>query len=107
MYLSDLKTGEKAIIAKVLGHGSFRKRLIEMGFIRGKDVRVVLNAPLLDPIEYEILGYKVSLRREEASKIEVISEEEAKVMMKKAKILSTASLIPDEELREKIENFLG
>ena len=78
MYLSDLKTGEKAIIAKVLGHGSFRKRLIEMGFIRGKDVRVVLNAPLLDPIEYEILGYKVSLRREEASKIEVISEEEAK-----------------------------
>ena len=79
MYLSDLRTGEKAVIAKVLGHGSFRKRLIEMGFIRGKDVRVVLNAPLRDPIEYEILGYKVSLRREEASKIEVISEEEAKL----------------------------
>jgi len=78
MQLSELKTGEKAVIAKVSGHGSFRKRLIEMGFIRGKAVRVILNAPLKDPIEYEILGYKVSLRREEASKIEVISEEEAK-----------------------------
>lgn len=78
MQLSELQTGERAVIAKVSGHGSFRKRLIEMGFIRGKDVRVVLNAPLKDPIEYEILGYKVSLRREEASKIEVISEEEAR-----------------------------
>ena len=78
MRLSDLHTGERAVIAKVAGHGSFRKRLIEMGFIRGKSVRVVLNAPLKDPIEYEILGYKVSLRREEAEKIEVISEEEAR-----------------------------
>ena len=78
MQLSELHTGERAVIAKVSGHGSFRKRLIEMGFIRGKAVRVILNAPLKDPIEYEILGYKVSLRREEASKIEVISEEEAK-----------------------------
>ena len=78
MRLVDLKTGEKAVIAKVDGHGSFRKRLIEMGFIAGKTVTVVLNAPLKDPIEYEILGYKLSLRREEARKIEVISEEEAK-----------------------------
>ena len=66
------------MIAKVAGHGSFRKRLIEMGFIQGKTVRVVLNAPLKDPVEYEILGYKVSLRREEAARIEVISEEEAR-----------------------------
>lgn len=78
MRLVDLKTGEKAVIAKVDGHGSFRKRLIEMGFIAGKTVTVVLNAPLKDPIEYEILGYKLSLRREEARMIEVISEEEAK-----------------------------
>ena len=78
MFLSELKTGERAVIAKVAGHGSFRKRLIEMGFIQGKTVRVVLNAPLKDPVEYEILGYKVSLRREEAARIEVISEEEAR-----------------------------
>ena len=81
MYLSDLATGEKAVIVRVNGHGSFRKRLIEMGFIQGKKVTVVLNAPLKDPIEYEILGYKVSLRREEARRIEVISQEEASKMM--------------------------
>ena len=81
MKLSELKTGEKAVIVKVNGHGSFRKRIIEMGFVRGKLVKVVLNAPLKDPIEYEIIGYKISLRREEADKIEVISESEAKEMM--------------------------
>ena len=78
MQLSELKTGEQAVIVHVHGHGSFRKRLIEMGFIQGKTVRVVLNAPLRDPIEYEIIGYKVSLRREEAAQIEVASEEEAR-----------------------------
>ena len=77
MILSELQTGSKAVIAKVNGHGSFRKRLIEMGFIAGKTVTVILNAPLKDPIEYEILGYKLSLRREEASMIEVVSEKEA------------------------------
>jgi len=78
MRLSDLKTGEKGVIVRVNGHGSFRKRLIEMGFIQGKEVRVVLNAPLKDPIEYEIIGYKVSLRRSEANTIEVVTEDEAR-----------------------------
>jgi len=78
MILADLATGEKAVIVRVHGHGSFRKRLIEMGFIQGKEVKVVLNAPLKDPIEYEIIGYKVSLRREEARQIEVVTEEEAR-----------------------------
>ena len=71
---------------KVNGHGSFRKRIIEMGFVRGKLVNVILNAPLKDPIEYEIIGYKISLRREEAEKIEVISETEAKEVMANADI---------------------
>ena len=78
MNLSEVATGEKAVIVRVHGHGSFRKRLIEMGFIKGKEVRVVLNAPLKDPIEYEIIGYKVSLRREEARQIEVVTEAEAR-----------------------------
>lgn len=77
MLLSDLKTGAVGVITKVNGHGGFRKRLIEMGFIAGKKVRVIMNAPLLDPIEYEILGYKLSLRRDEARMIEVVGEEEA------------------------------
>ncbi len=78
MKLADLQTGGQGVIVKVNGHGSFRKRLTEMGFITGKKVTVVLNAPLKDPIEYEILGYKLSLRRSEAEQIEVISEKEAK-----------------------------
>ena len=82
MILSDLQTGEHAVIVRVNGHGSFRKRLIEMGFIQGKEVRVVLNAPLKDPIEYEIIGYKVSLRREEAKQIEVVTEAEAREALK-------------------------
>ena len=81
MKLSDLRTGDSAVIVRVAGHGSFRRRLTEMGFIRGSRVRVVLNAPLKDPIEYEVLGYKVSLRREEAVRIEVIGEEEARAEM--------------------------
>ena len=80
MKLSELKTGERGVIVKVYGHGSFRKRIIEMGFVKGNKVKVILNAPLKDPIEYEIIGYKISLRRDEADKIEVISESEAKLM---------------------------
>ncbi len=81
MKLSELKTGERAVIVKVNGHGSFRKRIIEMGFVKGNKVKVILNAPLRDPIEYEIIGYKISLRRDEASKIEVIGESEAKQLL--------------------------
>ena len=66
------------MIVKVNGHGGFRKRIIEMGFVKGSKVKVILNAPLRDPIEYEVIGYKISLRREQAAKIEVISESEAK-----------------------------
>ena len=78
MRLSELTTGEKGVIVKVLGHGGFRKRIVEMGFIKGKTVEVLLNAPLKDPIKYKVLGYEISLRRQEAEMIEVVSEEEAK-----------------------------
>ena len=77
MRLSELGTGEKGVIVKVLGHGGFRKRIVEMGFIKGKTVEVLLNAPLKDPIKYKVLGYEISLRRQEAEMIEVVSEEEA------------------------------
>ena len=73
MNLSELKNGEKAIILKVRGRGAFRKRIIEMGFVVGKQVIVVKNAPLKDPIEYNVMGYEVSLRRMEASLIEVVT----------------------------------
>ena len=73
MKLSELKTGEHGIIVKVSGHGGFRKRIVEMGFIKGKDVEVLLNAPLQDPVKYKIMGYEVSLRRKEAEMIEIIT----------------------------------
>lgn len=76
-YLSDIKTGNEAIITKVLGHGAFRKRITEMGFVKGERVRVIKNAPLQDPVEYEIMGYNVSLRRSEAELVEVVSVEDA------------------------------
>ena len=77
MRLSELNTGERGVIVKVMGHGGFRKRIVEMGFIKGKVVEVLLNAPLKDPIKYKILGYEISLRRSEAEMIEIISEQEA------------------------------
>lgn len=80
MRLSELNTGEKGVIVKVLGHGGFRKRIVEMGFIKGKTVEIILNAPLKDPIKYRLLGYEISLRRQEADMIEVVSEQEARTM---------------------------
>ena len=71
MRLSELRTGEKAVVVKVLGHGGFRKRIVE---------EVLLNAPLQDPVKYKILGYEISLRRDEAQMIEVVSEDEAKLI---------------------------
>lgn len=76
MRLSELRTGEKGVIVKVMGRGAFRKRIIEMGFIRGKEVDVIQNAPLKDPIHYRVMGYDVSLRRNDAQMIEVVSAAE-------------------------------
>lgn len=77
MLLSELKTGESAVIEKVNGSGAFRKRILEMGFIKGKVVEVILNAPLKDPVDYRIMDYNVSLRRSEAQLIEIIPVNES------------------------------
>lgn len=95
MRLSDLQNKESAIITKVRGRGAFRKRIMEMGFVKGKKVTVVKNAPLKDPIEYNIMGYDVSLRRSEASLIEVVTKEEAK----KEKPSKFNGTITDNELK--------
>ena len=95
MKLSELNTGERAVVVKVNGHGGFRKRIIEMGFVKGAKVKVILNAPLRDPIEYEIIGYKISLRREQADKIEVISESEAKKMFLESEAVPAIEADPE------------
>ena len=99
MKLSELGTGERGVIVKVSGHGGFRRRIREMGFVRGNKVKVILNAPLRDPIEYEIIGYKISLRRAEASNIEVISESEAKKLLTEREALP--ALEADDEYIER------
>lgn len=110
MRLSELKTGERGVIVKVMGHGGFRKRIVEMGFIRGKIVKVLLNAPLQDPVKYQIMGYEISLRHTEAAMIEIIpadnapqlEEEEAK-KLGMTKISQTADedyLLTDEMLHK-------
>ena len=85
MRLSDLQTGDKAVVVKVLGYGAFRKRIIEMGFVREQTVLVELNAPLKDPIKYKIMDYEISLRRSEASLVEVITPEEAELTFAESK----------------------
>lgn len=77
MRLDELNEGQSARVVKILGHGAFRKRLIEMGFVRGREVNVILKAPLRDPVKYRILGYEVSLRRSEAALVEVVPVENA------------------------------
>ena len=103
MKLSDLHTGQIAVIAKVGGHGGFRKRIVEMGFIKGKKIKVVLNAPLRDPIEYELMGYKISLRREEAAMVEVISEEEAEQSLRPSAAQHLSALTPTEQEQTELE----
>ncbi|MBN1185918.1 MAG: ferrous iron transport protein B [Bacteroidales bacterium] len=76
MKLSELKNNEFGVITKVLGRGAFKKRIGEMGFVRGKKVTVIKNAPLKDPIQYQIMGYEVSLRRSEASQIQILTKDE-------------------------------
>ena len=102
MKLSELQTGEKASIVKVSGHGGFRKRIIEMGFVKGKVVQSLLNAPLNDPVKYRVMGYDVSLRRKEADLIEVVSEEEALKILQSKNILSP--VIEEVEVRKQALN---
>ncbi len=76
MTLADLAPGDKGIITKVKGRGAFRKRILEMGFVSGKEVSVIQRAPLMDPVEYNVMSYNVSLRNAEARLIEILSETE-------------------------------
>lgn len=98
MFLSELKSGESAVIIKVMGHGGFRRRILEMGFVRGQQVEAVLNAPLRDPIKYRVMGYEVSLRRSEARMIEILTPYELREQR------SDLSTSPNEERLEEVIN---
>ena len=106
MLLSELQTGQSAVVVKVLGHGGFRRRILEMGFVRGQRVVAILNAPLRDPIKYGIMGYEVSLRRSEAAMVEVLTMDEVSEMQHKIEDVATAvdndyvDKVVDERFRE-------
>ncbi|HPR58124.1 MAG TPA: ferrous iron transport protein B [Bacteroidales bacterium] len=99
MNLSELIEGQKGFISKVKGRGAFRKRITEMGFVKGQEVEVVKNAPLRDPIEYKIMGYSVSLRRTEAHLIQVVSEKE---LAKNGSLTNYEGVIDNEKLKSRI-----
>lgn len=101
MLLTDLKTGDRAIITKVAGYGAFRRRIMEMGFIKGQEVSVIMNAPLKDPIIYKVMDYEVSLRRSEAALIEVITEDEVIKKIEESESLELPAA--EETIKRKIE----
>jgi Fe2+ transport system protein FeoA len=71
MQLSDIKEGGNAIINHVGGNAALRRRIHEMGIIKGSQVYIEKYAPLRDPIELIVKGYHISLRVEEAKQISV------------------------------------
>lgn len=73
--LSQLQPGQSGIITDIEAHGAFRKRLLEMGFTRGRQVTVLRTAPTGDPVIYKVMDYDVSLRKAEAAMIEVAPED--------------------------------
>jgi len=86
--LKDIETGRRVVVKSVHGRSSFRQRITEMGFVRGKEINVLKNAPFHDPIEYQIMGYNISLRRSEAALIEVVPVELCLLIKKSPRILS-------------------
>jgi len=95
MLLSELKNNQSGVIVKIRGRNAFRRRIAEMGFIRGQKIKVIKNAPLLDPVEYSVMGYEVSLRRSEASLIEV---EPKNTIVNKPVFSGTRSIRYDKEI---------
>ena len=69
--LKDVKVGETATVAKLHGEGPVKRRIMDMGLTKGAKVTVVKVAPLGDPLELNVRGYELSIRKDEAEKVEV------------------------------------
>ena len=75
--LSELKPGEKGVIARIEGLGVVRKRLLDMGLVKGTEITVIRKAPLGDPVEFLLKGYNLSLRKKESDSVYVLIKEDA------------------------------
>lgn len=73
--LDELALGTKAVVVRVGGTGEIRRRLMDMGITRGVEIEVLKVAPLGDPIEYQLRGYHLSLRKSEAQLVEISTED--------------------------------
>lgn len=74
--LSDLEPGEKGVVVRIKGSGATRRRIMDMGIVRGSEIKVIRRAPLGDPVEFEIRDYNLTLRKREAELIYVSLEGE-------------------------------
>jgi Fe2+ transport system protein FeoA len=73
--LSELKPGEKGIITRVEGSSAVKRRLLDMGLVKGTEVTMIRKAPLGDPIEFLVKGYNLSLRKVESDNVYVSIKE--------------------------------
>ncbi len=71
MQFKDMKVGDEAVVVKLTGEGQLRKRLLDLGITKGTHVTVVRIAPLADPIEIELRGFRLTLRKHEATVVEL------------------------------------
>ena len=71
MTLDEVKPNQKCIVLKIKTGGSIGQKILDMGFVKGTELKIIRNAPLFDPIDISIRGYSVALRHKEAKEIEV------------------------------------
>lgn len=69
--IGDMKIGETAKVVRLIGEGAVKRRIMDMGLTKGAQVTVRKVAPLGDPIELTVRGYELSIRKDEAAKVEV------------------------------------
>lgn len=69
--LKDVEIGDRAVVVRLRGEGAVRRRILDMGLVKGTEVVVRKVAPIGDPIELTVRGYELSIRRDEAATIEV------------------------------------
>jgi ferrous iron transport protein A len=75
LQLNDLEPGQKGVVVNIKGSGATRRRIMDMGIVRGSEIKVIRRAPLGDPVEFEIRDYNLTLRKSEAERIYVSLEE--------------------------------
>lgn len=88
MKLSELITGQEASITGMAGDSAIKRRLNEMGFIPGRKIKAIKAAPLKDPVEYEIMDYKITIRQKDAALVTIAQDGDAIVQKNSKKAVN-------------------